>query len=99
MLVAAPVAPCCPSSSLFALLDVFPMIISGLRYFTQEPYSESAGQVRLSGCPAVRVGAFQCSPVVVGDARESENVMQCPNTTHHPASDDYSFWEHRRGIQ
>ena len=30
MFVAAPVVPCCPSSSSFALLDVFRMITSGL---------------------------------------------------------------------
>ena len=47
----------------------------------------------------VRAGAFQCSPVMVGDTCEFENVIQCPNTTPPPASDDYSFWEHRCGIQ
>ena len=31
MVVAAPTVPCCPSSSSFALLDVFPMITSGLK--------------------------------------------------------------------
>ena len=46
--VAAPAVPCCPFSSLFALLDVFLMITSGLRDFTQEPYSgSSSGHVRL----------------------------------------------------
>ena len=48
MVVAAPVVPYCPSSSSFALLDVFPMIISGLRDFTQELFSDSPGQVRLN---------------------------------------------------
>ena len=59
MLVAAPAAPCCPSASSFALLGVFPMITSGLRNFTQEPYSESPGHVRLNrvmvAMPFVRV--------------------------------------------
>ena len=32
-----------------------------------------------AGCHAVRAGAFECFPVV-GDTRESENVIQCPNT-------------------
>ena len=41
--------PCGPScSSSLVLLDVFPMIASGLRELTQEPYSGSPGLVRLS---------------------------------------------------
>ena len=48
MFVAAFVVPCCPSSSSFALLDVFPMITSRLRDFTQEPHSGSPGHVRLN---------------------------------------------------
>ena len=48
ILVAAPAVPYCPSSGSFALLDVFPMITSGLRDFTQEPYSGSPGHVRLN---------------------------------------------------
>ena len=36
MMVAAPVVLYCPSSSSFALLDVFPVTTSGLRDFTQE---------------------------------------------------------------
>ena len=59
MLVAAPAVPCCPSSSSFTLLDVFPIITSGLRDFTQEPYSRSPGHVRLNSVlvamPFVRV--------------------------------------------
>ena len=48
MVVAAPVVLYCPSSSSFALLDVFPIITSGLRDFTQEPYSGSPGYVHLN---------------------------------------------------
>ena len=48
MLVAAPAVPCCPSSSSFDLLDVFPMNTSGLRNFTQKPYSGSPRHVRLN---------------------------------------------------
>ena len=48
MVVAAPAVPRCPSSCSFALLDVFPIITSGLRDFTQEPYSGSHGQFRLN---------------------------------------------------
>ena len=59
MLVAAPAVPCCPSSNSFALLDLFPIITSGLRDFTQEPYSGSPGHVRLNcalvAMPFVRV--------------------------------------------
>ena len=51
------------------------------------------------GCHVVRAGAIQCSPIVVGETREFENVVQCSNATPPPASDDYSFWEHRCGIQ
>ena len=87
---------CCASSSLVQLVcrpDVFRMTTSGLRDFTQKPYFESSGQVRLnsSGCHAVRAGAFQYSSVVAGDTREFKNVFQCPNTTPPPASDNYSF--------
>ena len=48
MVVAAPAAPCCPSFSSFALLDVFPMITSGLRDFPHEPYSGCPGDVHLN---------------------------------------------------
>ena len=48
MVVAAPAVPCGPSFSSLVLLDVFPMITSGLRDFTQEPYSASPEQVRLN---------------------------------------------------
>ena len=48
MVVAALAMPCCPSFSSFALLDAFSMITSGLRDFTQEPYSGSPGHVRLN---------------------------------------------------
>ena len=44
----APAVPCSPSSSSLVLLDVFPVITSGLRDFTQEPYSGSPGQVCLN---------------------------------------------------
>ena len=47
MVVDTPAVPCCSSSSSFDLLDMLPMITSGLRDFTQEPYSGS-GQVRLN---------------------------------------------------
>ena len=48
MVVAALAVPCFPSSSSFALLDLFPMITSGLKDFTQESYSGAPGHVRLN---------------------------------------------------
>ena len=45
--MAAPAVPCGPFSSSLVLLDVFPMITSGLRDSIQETYSRSPGQVRL----------------------------------------------------
>ena len=48
MVVAAPAVLCYPSFSSFALLNMFLMITSGLRDFTQEPYSGSPGQVHLN---------------------------------------------------
>ena len=77
MLVVAPVVPCCPSSSSFALLDVFPMITSGLRDFTQESYSGYPGYVRLNcalvAMPFMRVhsSALQSWSVVPGNSKMS----------------------------
>ena len=48
MVVAAPVVPCGLSSSSLVLLDVSPMIASGLINFTHISYSGSPGQVHLN---------------------------------------------------
>ena len=102
MLVAAPVGPCCPSFSSFALLDVFPMITSGSRDFTQEPYSGSPGHVRLNcalvAMPFMRVhsSALQSWSVMPANSKMSSSArMLLPP----PASDDYSFWKCRCGVQ
>ena len=48
MVGAAPAVPCGPSSNATVFLNVFPMITSGLRDFTQEPHSDSPGQICLN---------------------------------------------------
>ena len=68
MVVAAPAVHCCPSSSSFALLDVFPMIRFErlhpgivLRIFWTRSFEQCVD------CHVVRADGFQCSPVGVGD--------------------------------
>ena len=87
MVVAALAVPCSPfCSSSPVLLDVFPMVASGLRDFTQEVLQISYTSLfeRSVGCHTVRAGVFQCSPVEVGDTCKVENVIQCPNVTPPP---------------
>ena len=97
MLVAAPAVPCCPSSSSFAFLDVFPMITSGSRDFTQEPYSGFPGNVRLNSAlvfiPFVRVHSSALRSWSVTPL--NSKCRPVPECYSPPASDDYSFWEHR----
>ena len=86
-MVASSAVPCCgPSSSSFVLLDVFPMITSGLRDFTQEPYSGSPGQVRSNSAliakPFARahssaLQSWSVTPV-------NSNVIQCPSANAPP---------------
>ena len=111
MLVAAPVVPCCPSSSSFALLDVFPMITSDLRDFTQKSYSGSPRHVCLNyalvAMPFMRVHGNQ--RIVQTNVSRRPEIRLLPVNSKvlfsarmllpPPASDDYSFWEYRCGVQ
>ena len=101
-MVVAPAVPCCPSSSSFALPDVFSIITAGLRDFTKELYSESSGQVCLNSAlvamPLVwaHSSSLQSWLVTSVNSKMSSSArMPLPP----PASDDYSFWEHWCGIQ
>ena len=102
MVVAASTVPCCPCSRSFALLDVFPMITSGLRDFTKKPYSGSPGHVRLNSAlfamsfAWVYSSALQSWSVTPVNSKISSSARMLPPP---PVSDDYSFWEHRCGIQ
>ena len=65
MLAAAPVVPCRPSSSSFALLAVLPMIASGFRDFIQGTYSGSSKHIRLN-----------CELVALPFRRAHSNALQ-----------------------
>ena len=54
----------------------------------ERPYPETVLRISWTslfeycpGCHTVRKGVLQCSPVVVGDTCEFENITQCPNAT------------------
>ena len=86
LVVAAPAVPCCPSSSSFALPDVFLIIrCERLHPGTVLRISWTRSFEYCVGYHVVRAGTFQCSPVVVGDTCEFENVIQCPNATPPPS--------------
>ena len=70
MVAAAPAVSCVPSSSSLVLLDVFPMITSGLRDFTQESYSEYLGQVQ-----------FNSALVAIPFARAHSSALQSWSVT------------------
>ena len=90
MVVAAPAVPCCLSSSSFTLLDVFPMITSGLKDFTQEPYSGSPGKVRLNSAlvamPFARVhsSALQLWSVTPVNSKISSSTRMLSPPPPHP---------------
>ena len=102
MLAAAPVVPCRPSSSSFALLAVLPMIASGFRDFIQGTYSGSSKHIRLN-CELVALpfrrahsNALQSWSVMPVKSKMSfsARILLPP-----PASDDYHFWKCRCGVQ
>ena len=102
MMVADPAVLCCPSSSSFALLDVFPMVTSGLREFTQEPYPGSPGHVRLNSAlvavsfARVHSSALQSWSVTPVNSKISSSARM-PLPTPHPISK--AFGSIRCGIQ
>ena len=94
MVLPAPAVLCCPFSSSFDLLNVFPISTASLRDFTQESYSELSGQVHLNSAlvampfARARSSALQSWSVTpVNSKMSSSTRMQ----TLPPASDDYSF--------
>ena len=101
MVVASPAAPCDPSSISLVLLDVLPMITSGLRDFTQELYFGSPGQVRsniaLVAIPFARAHSSapqSWSVTPVNSNMPSSARVPLPP----PASHDHSLWQYQCGI-